>query len=327
MSAEPGIREAVRQLGRAVLTLLRAVVGAVGRKHPAVAGPADSGPPQEWLDLVAQTDPDWLARSEWAPRAGRSRLPVRRSRPQRPDTTRAVPDDEPVLEGEWAVTDSVADHRPTSVRSAPTTEAPGPDEEVSPSDARKALRHHPRPQPRRLVLVEPVADTVPTAPRLLAHAPTPPRETALADLVDPQASSATSDFPSHRPLPQAPVPWEEAPSGGKREVREGSEAQGPSSERREAVREEPGRRRTASETDPLPAHVPELPGIWTPVPTQGSRPALVPTDRPSAATALTWPELPRTESLDEPDPTPGLAARLWLADDRPDSLTAAQRRT
>ncbi|MGV8849711.1 MAG: hypothetical protein ACOH16_09200 [Propionibacteriaceae bacterium] len=327
MSAEPGIREAVRQLGRAVLTLLRAVVGAVGRKHPAVAGPADSGPPQEWLDLVAQTDPDWLARSEWAARAGRTRLQVPRSRRQRPHTTRAVPDDEPVLEEEWAATEVGADHRPTSVPSAPTTEAPGPDEEVSPSDARMALRHHARPQPRRLVLVEPVADTVPTTPRPPANAPTPPRETALADLVDPRASSATSDFPSHRPLPKAPVPWEEAPSRGKREVRDGTEAQGPTSEPREAVRDEPWRRRTAGETGPLPAHVQELPGIWTSAPTQGPRPALVPTDRPSAATALTWPELPRTESLDEPDPTPGLAARLWLADDRPDSLTAAQRRT
>lgn len=325
MSAEPGIREAVRQLGRAVLTLLRAVGGAVGRKHPAVAGPADSGPPQEWLDLVAQTDPDWLARSKWAARAGRTRLPKRRSRRQRPDTTRAVPDDEPVLEEEWAATEVGTDHRPTSVPSARTTEAPEGDDEVSLSDARKAPRHHARPQPRRLVLVEPVADTVPTAPRILAHGPTP--EAALADLVDPRASSATSDFPSHRPLPKAPVPWEEAPSLGKRKVREGTEAQGPTSEPREAVREEPGRRRTASETGPLPAHVQELPGTWTSAPTQGPRPALVPTDRPSAATALTWPELPRTESLDEPDPTPGLAARLWLADDRPDSLTAAQRRT
>jgi hypothetical protein len=49
-------------------------------------------------------------------------------------------------------------------------------------------------------------------------------------------------------------------------------------------------------------------------------------DRPQPAALSSWPELPRTDILDE-HPTPGLAARLWLADDRPDTLTAAQRRS
>jgi hypothetical protein len=44
------------------------------------------------------------------------------------------------------------------------------------------------------------------------------------------------------------------------------------------------------------------------------------------ATLSVWPELPRTDSLDD-HPTTGLVARLWLADDRPDTLTAAQRRS
>jgi hypothetical protein len=329
MSAEPGIREAVRQLGRAVLTLVRAVVGTVGRRHPAVAGPADSGPPQEWLDLVAQTDPDWLARSRWAPRAGRTRLP-RRSRRRRFDTTRVVPD-EPVLEEEWVATEVVRDHRPSSVPPA-TKEAPEAEDRdedgVRLSDPREAVRHHAaRPQPRRLVLVEPVADTVPTTPRPLADSPTRRRDVAaLADRADPRATSTTRDFPRHRPLPKAPMPWEEAPSLAKPEVWEETEAQGPSSEHRESVRVEPERRRPASETGPLPAHVQEMAGTWTPAPTRPG-PALVPTEHPTAATALTWPDLPRTESLDEAHPTPGLAARLWLADDRPDSLTAAQRRS
>jgi hypothetical protein len=49
-------------------------------------------------------------------------------------------------------------------------------------------------------------------------------------------------------------------------------------------------------------------------------------DRARPASLSAWPELPRTDILDE-HPTPGLAARLWLADDRPDTLTAAQRRS
>ena len=71
MTAEPGIRDAVRQLGRAVGTLVRAVVGTVGWRTPVTAARTESGPPQEWLDLVAETDPDWLARSAWADRGRR----------------------------------------------------------------------------------------------------------------------------------------------------------------------------------------------------------------------------------------------------------------
>jgi hypothetical protein len=327
MPAEPGIREAVRQLGRAVAALVRAVVGAVGRKRPAAAGTADGGPPQEWLDLVAQTDPDWLARSQWAPRAAPTRHP-RPSRRRRLDTTRVVPGDEPGLEEERVATEVVQDHRPSSVPSAPTKESPAAAEEVPLGDTRQPVRHHAtRLQPRRLVLVEPGTDTVPAMPRPLADAPTPRTDAAaLAELADPPASSDAGDFPRHRPLAKAPAPWEEAPSLGKRETWEEAAGQDSSSEHRESVRLEPGPRRPARETGPLPAHVEEMPGTWTLAPTR-PHPALVPTDRPSAATALTWPELPRTESLDEPDPTPGLAARLWLADDRPDSLTTAQRRS
>ena len=67
MTAEVGVREAVRQLGRAVRTLARAVVGAARAPRTEPTDPV--GPPQEWLDLVAETDPGWLARSPWADRA------------------------------------------------------------------------------------------------------------------------------------------------------------------------------------------------------------------------------------------------------------------
>jgi hypothetical protein len=52
--------------------------------------------------------------------------------------------------------------------------------------------------------------------------------------------------------------------------------------------------------------------------------------RPTAAAASVWPELPRTESLDETATHAGggLAANIWRTDGAtPDTLTTAQRRS
>ncbi|HEY5516206.1 MAG TPA: hypothetical protein VIK12_08365, partial [Pengzhenrongella sp.] len=97
----------------------------------------------------------------------------------------------------------------------------------------------------------------------------------------------------------------------------------------ERVRPEPQHHRPASLSSPLPARVRELPGTWTPTQRHQPHAAPVPSERQTAASVPSWPDLPRTEGLDDAaaQAGPGLAAQLWQADDRPDALTAAQRRS
>jgi hypothetical protein len=341
MSSNREIRDAVRQLGRAVGTLVRAVAGAVRRTGPTAAEPAtESGPPQEWLDIAAETDPDWLARSRWTSRARHT--------------------------GEESVHSSGDSKRATSARTAPSqqqspTEGSWPD--VVPRESQTASMRRPgratddeatqtaaqqrrdpgtEPQLRRLLPVHPAGDADrahddpprrvrPTGPdestahdgqRLESGRGTPAGSARLARADRPlDGGRDTADAAVREQAPPRPY----TPSDTLRPVT----LQPRPTPTSEPVRPEPEHRGPASQSSSLPAHVRELPRTWTPAPGHGPRPAPVPSELQTAAWAPSWPELPRTEGLDDAHAQagPGLVAQLWQADDRPDALTAAQRRT
>lgn len=352
MSGDPGIREAVRQLGRAVGTLVRAVVGAVGRKQQAAVGRPESGPPQQWLDLVAETDPDWLARSPWAAGGRGTQHPLGRSSGGRNRGTRIEPSEEPSLSEAVSADDEPPELRRPSSRRATwpggtiEPEVRGPDERP-----RTAVGHPPvRPQPRRLVLVDPRDEVVPNAreddpPRPVRR--TEPRRvpaTGPGPLSDDEAWGAATQAedltgtirhatPVQDASPEGPdkAPREDEPSSPSPRVRLGAldpvpdPTPGPAA--LERVRTLPGRHRPAPTQSPRPERMKDLRSTRTHEPPQqdlGARPA-----RQGGASVPVWPELPPTESLDEADAQAGsgLAAQLWLADGRPDTLTTAQRRT
>jgi hypothetical protein len=335
MSGNQEIRDAVRQLGRAVGTLVRAVAGVVRRTpSAAVEPPAQSGPPQAWLDLVAETDPDWLARSEWADRDGQKQTtPARRSGSgRRANTARTAPSHQPSPTEElWP------DAVPAEPRTAPTRrpkrtsaadETPLPESERA--HDRRTVDAEPRPRrlvpvdsqeqhvqdepARRVRLSDPSASTTPDAQalgtttsaheadRATTHWPMDRVPDTAKDMASPEQAAPRPYKHSDvlRPVPLQPVPY---PA----EV--------------EPVRTERAPRRPASL---LPAHVQELPGTWTPAP----RHAPAASER-KAASAPSWPALPPAAGLDEASSQAGqgLVAQLWQAEDRPDTLTTAQRRS
>ncbi len=342
------IRDAVRQLGRAVGTLARAVVGAVRRTRSAAAArPTESGPPQEWLDLVAETDPDWLARSSWADRARRASKDRARSfgGGRRASAARTEPSPPPSpTEGLWP--DAVPLESGTAPMRRPvrTTSADGSTRPAGPAaQGRRGLGTEP--QLPRLLPVDPAGEAAEGAqadpPRRVR--PTGPAEETTQDgqgLDSGWGTQAGAERPTRaeRPLDgvrntaadvaaqeQAPLrPYR--PSDALRPV---PIEPLPDRAEFERVRPEPAHRRPASLSSPLPARVRELPGTWTQAPLHGPHPAPVPSERQTAASVPSWPELPRTEGLEDAaaQAGPGLAAQLWQADDRPDALTAAQRRS
>ncbi len=358
MTAEPGIRDAVRQLGRAVGTLVRAVVGSVGRRTPVTAERPESGPPQEWLDLVAETDPDWLARSAWADRGRRAGQSSRVTR----DPDRIDP--------EWDSDDESSARPVTDAEEGTGSADPARSgRKLTPRQARgttgQAVRTtghsvsaQGRPSGR-------AGDSVAGAPQGTDSSP----ESVEGSMSSPRTSRHRDEVhPAHgRPSTRAGDSVAGAPQGADPtpEPAEGS-LSSPRTPRRREVHPRQGRRsRRASDpvagapqgTDPFlepvgsyaePGRsrgglrpVPDLESYEpVPAPPERSRRAgvhLVSPDLPAARPGLTdfeapdrpergspWPELPRTQTLD--DPTPGLAAQLWLADG-PDTLTTAQRRS
>jgi len=326
MSAEPGIRDAVRQLGRAVGTLVRAVVGAVGRRRPAAPERAESGPPQEWLDLVAETDPEWLARSAWADQGRRPRRSVR--------PTGVTRREEPTLiEPEWeSVGDESSSQPEASViqwparRSVPTTSDVAPDE--LPVDA-----------PPRRASDRPVRRLQPVTPRDEVEAsddpPVPVR----------RRNGPTQATPSDRPRDEV---RSAAPEAAARPLRVAAPVLAAEPSSRDTAQPEvavPPTRRTSEWLRPVPdlakveparpaSKRPRLASVHLLSPDHADDATARPTsfegeapDRPQPAALSAWPELPCTDTLDDPHPAPGLAARLWLADDRPDTLITAQRRS
>lgn len=288
MTGEVGVREAVRQLGRAVGTLLRAVVRAVRRPRPVVQAPEQDGPPQAWLDLVAETDPDWLARSRWA---GRPVTP--RDEAVRPVRTHLTPV-EPRAVTPTAVPDDLDDERS------------GP--EPAPSLAETAPHPAP-PSPRR-------GDPARSVPRLVPVAPdTPvaaqPTRRPLSEPVPPSGPDPRNDpygsLAEVERTPRERLSWPDPVT--------------PEPHHRDDSAAPPERARPTS-SSPLTDRVTELPGTWRQPPTGALRQPPV-RDVAPTATAPSWPALPATD-LD--DDAPGLTARLWGAT-HPDDLTTAQRRS
>ena len=334
-TTDPGVRDAVRQLGRAVGTLVHAVVGIVGRKRPATAAPADSGPPQEWLDLVAETDPDWLARSQWADRVRVSRPPARRSAP-RPRATRVEPAEEASSVEESLPTGAPVLPQPSHRRSA------GAEPEVEPDEPIDASRAVERPkavgrQPRRLLPVDPPEEVASYAE---ADPPPPVQPTAsdrahaTAHLSDETRNAAAEADKSPVDWPALPVPDTTPASHLAPPNADESSPYSPLETLRPvpqpAVREQAEPVRTVPERPRVSAAQP-VRGVRLPPPTLSkpqAQPAAQP-QRPNAASASVWPELPRTESLDSSatDAGPGLAALIWRTDGAPDTLTTAQRRS
>ncbi len=292
MTGEVGVRDAVRQLGRAVGTLVRAVVGSVRRTRPAAA---PSGPPQEWLDLVAETDPAWLASSRWADRVDRKRPRVREVVEVPPPVDEAVPVVEPrearAVYEEEPVVEEPRPRRETRVHQQPRLLPVEDEAPRAPSRARRAA-------------LEPVvaddarvpADTAP-----LRTAAARPTETGPAPQPPAPETTAAPYAAPPRPHPYVTPPDVHRPPAEAPDVRTAPE-------------------HPRHETAPLPAHISEL-GTWSPreAATRRSTPATPPA-------APTWPELPRTDDLDDSTAGAGLAARLWSAD-APDALTLAQRRS
>jgi len=341
MSGDHEIRDAVRQLGRAIGTLARAVVSAVLRTRPAApAQEAESGPPQEWLDLVAETDPGWLARSRWADQARRAGKDRARSfgggRRARDARTEPVP--EPSRTDElWP--DAVPPEldglpmgrreRTSSVEEPSRVAVPAGQERRAPGT---------QPRLRRLLPVDPRGEAADTQDDLPPRVrPTDRREATARNTqrLDPGAQPGDS-----RPN-QAEGPADRVADGAVREQarlgpyspldapRPGPLRPLPDLPVFERVRPEPERDRAARPSSPLHAVVHELPGTWTRAPLEEPRTAPVPSERLSAAFVPGWPELPHTEGLDDAaaQAGPGLAAQLWQADASPDALTAAQRRS
>lgn len=335
MSGDLEIRDAVRLLGRAVGTLVRAVVGAVRRTRPAAPEPpVRSGPPQAWLDVVAETDPDWLARSPWADQAGQAgekppratdgsrRAALVRTEPRRqPRSTDAV----------WP--DAVPPEPPATKRLRRTTAAADSTAATESQERRGplAIRH-----PRRLLPVDPapdVADVTDTDPPRRVP-PTGPLR-ATTDAATQHDHGPDSDVRSgSRRLARAenPDPSRKDAETPERHPYRSSDTLRPAPRRPdlaelEQVRPEPAHLRPATPPSPLPARVRELPGTWTPARRQG--PYLAPVPSEPQPSAPSWPDLPRTEELEDAatQPGPGLAAQLWQADSVPDALTAAQRRS
>ncbi len=357
MSGDPGIRDAVRQLSRAVGTLVRAVVVAArGTRRTAAEHEPESGPPQAWLDMVAETDPDWLARSRWAdqgrpadetsvrrfgavrrakaagtgqnerhslveegspvaerpettPAPGRNvarttadleparpdnpPAQARRGHGTRPQLRRLLPVDPPDVAGPSADDEPLRRAHPTATG---TAEAPTTDDRWD-AEARSTRSRPERPTPAQEHLTE-IRQDSPTA-----HTTTAPE---FGPAVEP------APLRPYRPsgaLPPLPIPTLEDAAGS------------------EQVRTGPVHSRPASTPGPLPALLREPPRLRAPA--HEASPAPVPSDRPTAIAAPTWPQLPRTEGLEDAaaHAGPGLAAQLWQADGRPDTLTTAQRRS
>jgi hypothetical protein len=304
-------------------TLVRAVVGTVGRKHPAAAARDRSGPPQEWLDLVAETDPEWLARSEWADRA---------PRPPREARWSGGPSEPPrLIEPEWEPGDESSQQPrpgvlrwPAPKRSVPTSADVEQDEEPPVVTPRRAER-----PVRRLQSVaqpdeaEAIEDTAPPVRRRREPAPatTPDRprdDVRPAPEVPAREHRVAEPIVTHEPPRHATEASAVAATPPTPPARQSSEALSPVPDLAayEPVRTVVERSRLASVHLLPPDRATESRSTTL----DGEAP-----DRLHSAQPSPWPELPHTDSLDEQ--TPGLASRLWLADDRADALTTAQRRT
>ena len=293
MSDQIGVRDAVRQLARALGALVRAVFGAVRPVRPAPSRPAaPSGPPQEWLDLVAETDPDWLARSRWADRVsppaatGRRRQREVRVEPTHapsPDATSPEPDpSEPRPTAYPSPVERDPGRRPAAGRYRQVEVEAGLEPGKKPS----------------LTVPEALSDRRPPA----MPEPTRPATTVRSRLVRAETPDEVAE----------PEPYDSP-----REAR-------PDARRAEESPAEVPRSRAPEAPAPLPARVHEL-GTWTPR-LQGEVSRRV--DPPPAAMP-TWPELPATDLLDDATAAsaPGLVPRLWEADGAADALTTAQRRS
>ncbi|MHB1007953.1 MAG: hypothetical protein ACYC1E_01690 [Propionibacteriaceae bacterium] len=312
MAGDETIGEAVRQLGRAVGSLARALVGTVRRGRFATARrEPESGPPQAWLDLVAETDPEWLARSRWADRAARPRRERRqRGAGKAPAATRtraAEPADRGASRGTEVLSRAVSPtHRPSE-----------PDAPVD------------RGATRAYVAEDAPGPATPTSRGLVSHDPVPaepaPGRPLRAETVRPDADRSPRLVPVERPREEPEGGAPEAPVRRTSRLLDAS----PSPHRHP----ESGSSPLWSSPDPvrhgsyspLSAHVRELPGTWLSQPApEPRRPA-----SPPSPSAPTWPQLPPTEGLEDKStaPRPGLAAVLWDLDGRPDTLTIAQRRS
>ena len=314
MAGDETIGEAVRQLGRAVGSLARALVGTVRRGRGATTRrEPESGPPQAWLDLVAETDPEWLARSRWADRAARPGRERRRQRGGRAASATPAPAAEPAPHPETRTTDTPSPsnrRRDAVVEPAQSFERPATRADVvTDGGARSAGGTVREVGHSHLVPAEPAQVRALHVDALAPEASRSPR------LVPVQESRAAADreVPTDEtvrrtsPLLDAPAPPDLHP--------ETEPFQVPSS---------PGVVRPSSYS-PLSAHVRELPGTWLSQPTpEPRRPA-----SPPSPPAPTWPQLPPTEGLEDQSsaPRPGLVAVLWDLDGRPDTLTIAQRRS
>ncbi len=317
MAGDETIGEALRQLGRAVGSLARALVGTVQRGRTSTPRrEPESGPPQAWLDLVAETDPEWLARSPWVDRAARS---GREGQPQRgaaslskrpPTTERAARHASRGTEAPFRGASRT--HRPTDPDAPFDGRATG--EPVATGDhVRLATPRGTQPDSHDRV----------------------PAERAQARPVSAETSQQTRLVPVERvPTNPARRTTPEAQVHPTPRLLDAS----PSPRLSQGVQSEPERSSPHpvrhSSYSPLSARVRELPDTWPsrPAPERTSsspephRPASPPSPPPSAPT---WPELPLTEGLEDQNIVrePGLAAVLWDLDGRPDTLTIAQRRS
>jgi hypothetical protein len=310
MAGDETIGEAVRQLGRAVGTLARVLVRVARRVRLTTARPEPaSGPPQAWLDLVAETDPEWLARSRWADRTARPGRERRRRRGAGKDST-----------GTRARAAERAADRDTGATDAPSprvSPGEGVAEQVAPVEppmTRVDVAAVDGPSSDGGTAQEMSSRTlVPAEPMQVR--PVPPEASQAARLV--RVEDVRLD-PDHETPPDPPVRGTSRLLGAPEPSHRPSEAE-PS-----PIESTPGPVRHSSYS-PLSAHVRGLPGTWPSRPTpEPLRPA-----SPPPPPAPTWPELPRTDGLEDAGALPGrgLAAILWDLDGRPDPLTTAQRRS